>query len=355
MNKVLESKVQATIRWLRRIWKQLDAQQRFIAFSTGKDSLALTALMYEAVGEAKPLCLYVHHALEFPENLEYAKSLRTRGFRIQILKPHLDYFDLVERGMGFITLKEPWCTPLLIGTALMEWIRRQEAKSCQEAVMFRGMSASEYSHKQHRRFELYRRLNLPCVNPMLDFTRDEILQIIAKRYGLPLNPIYRHMNRSYCICCYTSDARRQTYSQHHYPEVCSRYYKQIEELLFDSRLIEMAGLQDKYKTREEKIHRHGFVHWNRLHAQTTAGAVKRNLPSGAIVYTIREKQWIDTKHLIPLKGRWTKRGNELRFWGVREKQADVAIRRMLNCVDCGFCMVQCLPCRASIVDSGNSA
>ena len=86
--------------------------------------------------------------------------------------------------------------------------------------------------------------------------------------------------------------------------VCSGYYKKIEELLFDSGLIEKAGLQDKYKTREEKIHRHGFVHWNRLRAQTTAGAVKSNLPSGAIVYTIREKEWIDTKHLIPLKGRW---------------------------------------------------
>ena len=32
-------------------------------------------------------------------------------------------------------------------------------------------------------------------------------------------------------------------------------------------------------------------------------------------------------------------------WGVRERLADVLIKRMINCLDCGFCMVECFPCR----------
>ena len=75
--------------------------------------------------------------------------------------------------------------------------------------MFRGMSASEYSHKFHTRLELYTRLDLPTFNPVLSFTTEEIIEVIRGRYGLPLNPIYEHMGRTYCICCYPSDVRRQ--------------------------------------------------------------------------------------------------------------------------------------------------
>ena len=71
---------------------------------------------------------------------------------------------------------------------------------------------------------------------MLAFTREEILEVLRCRYGLPLNPLYRHMDRSYCICCYTSDIRRQSYSRQRYPAVCKKYYGQIEELLFGTGL-----------------------------------------------------------------------------------------------------------------------
>jgi PP-loop superfamily ATP-utilizing enzyme len=63
MNKPLESKVRDTVRWLRTTWRKLDRLHRFVAFSTGKDSLALSAMLYEAVGDEEPPCLYVHPLL----------------------------------------------------------------------------------------------------------------------------------------------------------------------------------------------------------------------------------------------------------------------------------------------------
>lgn len=211
--------------------------------------------------------------------------------------------------------------------------------------MFRGMSSSEYNHKLHAGLELYERLDLPTFNPVLDFSTDEILEVIRSRYGLPLNPIYEHMDRTYCICCYTSDARRQAFSAKHYPDVCSQYYGQIERMLFDSGLIDKAGLAGRYKTRDEKLQRHGFVHWQRVKAQDVVGAIKRKLPGDAVAYAIREAAWIREKHLKPVSGQWAISGKEVRFWGVSERVTDLLVKRMINCLDCGFCMVECFPCK----------
>lgn len=345
MRKPLADKVNVTIQFLREIWPKLEGKLRFVGFSTGKDSLALAAMLYEAVGPERPTCLYAHHDLEFPGNLEYLEELHRRGFAAQVVRPFLEYFDLMDRGIEFLTLKNPWCVPMLMGTGMLEWLQQQGARSPRDGVMFRGMSGSEYSRKFHTRLELYDHLDLPVFNPLLGFSKQDIFDVIQQRYGLPLNPIYQHMDRSYCIVCYTSDARRQAYSTKHFPEACGRYYRQIESLLFDSGLVEKGSLGAKHKSREEKLYRHGFVHWRRLKAQEIVGAVKRRLSPEALAYRIRDPAWIATKHLSPVGGRWVQKGNEIRFWNVEEQVADTLIRRMMNCLDCGFCAVECFSAR----------
>ena len=345
MNKTLATKVKSTIASIRQIYPKLESGYPFIAFSTGKDSLAMAAMIYEAIAPDKLPCLYVHHNFEFPENLDFVEELKDRGFMIEVLNPFLEYFELTERGIGFLTLVDAWCVPMLVGTGLIDWLKRKGAKGPREGVMFRGMSGSEYSRKFHRGVELYKRLDLPCFNPMLNFTKQEIIEVVMERYGLPLNPIYKHMDRTYCICCYTSDRRRQAYSQKHYPQVYEKYYGHIEKLLFDSGLIDKSNLAPQYKTRKEKLERHGFVYWRRHKAQDVIGAVKYRLPSSVLVYQIRKSEWIETKHLKSVDGRWARIGNEIRFWDVPEKLADILVKRMINCLNCGFCMIECFPCR----------
>jgi 3'-phosphoadenosine 5'-phosphosulfate sulfotransferase (PAPS reductase)/FAD synthetase len=345
MNKPLNTKVRLTIRKLRDIWARMEGKYPFVGFSTGKDSLAMAALLYEAVEPEKPVCIYAHHDLEYPGNLDYLQTLKERGFKVVVAKPFLEYFDLMDRGISFLTLTGAWCIPLLVGTTFLEWLQQAGARSPGEGVMFRGISRSEYSHKWHSTLELYRTLNIPCFNPMLEFTKEDIIELLRSRYGLQLNPIYEYMNRTYCICCYTSDERRQAYSQKHFPEECQKYYGQIEEMLFGTGLVNKVQQDDKYKTREEKIFRHGFIHWHRLKEQNVVGAVKRQLPSGSLVYRIKDAEWIDTKHLAPVAGKWIRRSNEIRFWDVPERTTDILIKRMINCLNCGFCIVQCFRCR----------
>lgn len=238
MNKVLLGKVRDSIRDIKTIWPKLGHKKPFIAFSTGKDSLAMTGIIREALPSAQLPCLYSHHGLEFSSNLDYLEELRPWNLPIKVVKPFLGYFELMKRGIGFLTLKDPWCVPMLVGTGMIEWLRDQGARGTQEGFMFRGMSGGEYSHKYHSPLELYRRLDLPCFNPMLRFTREEIITIATQRYGFPLNPIYEHMDRTYCICCYTSDAKRQAYSRSHHPQVCRKYYRQIDRMLFGSGLLD---------------------------------------------------------------------------------------------------------------------
>jgi len=49
--------------------------------------------------------------------------------------------------------------------------------------------------------------------------------------------------------------------------------------------------------------------------------------------------------LLPVEGRWKREGRKIIFWNVPEEKCDCLIKRMLNCLDCGFCMVQCFPAR----------
>lgn len=341
MDQVLTRKIKETIRHIQDIWSKLKDYYSFIAFSTGKDSLALTAIMYEALDNYPIECIYSHHPLEFPENLDYANKLIEKGFNIKIRTPFLNYFELMDRGISFLTLYDPWCVPYLVGTALLEWLQEKGASSAKQGVMFRGMSGSEVSHKWHSKLELYSRLNLPCFNPLLNYIKEEIFQIIKFRYNLPLNPIYNYMDRSYCICCYTSDKKRQNYSIKNFPDIYNKYYQQIESLLFDSGLINKCNIEIKYKSKEEKLIKHGFIYWKHSKKQDTVSALKIKISKNVISYQIKDKELINVKHLKPLKGNWLINDNEIRFWNVPERVTDILIKRMINCLDCGFCVVEC--------------
>ena len=196
MTPELDAKVEKTIVQLREIWKTLDGRIPFVAFSTGKDSLAMAAMLYEAVAPEKPPCVYSHHDFEFPECRTYLDEMGAHGFAVEVANPFLTYFELMERGIGFITRHDAWCVPMLVGTALLDWLRSKGARSPADGVMFRGMSGSEYSKKYHKEREVHDRLQLPTVNPMLEYTTEEILRIIRERYRLPLNPIYDHLPRT---------------------------------------------------------------------------------------------------------------------------------------------------------------
>ena len=85
MNKILTEKIKNTVELLREIYARVKHLHPFIAFSTGKDSLAMAALIYEAIAPEKIPCVYVHHNLEFANNLSYLLELENRGFWTELI------------------------------------------------------------------------------------------------------------------------------------------------------------------------------------------------------------------------------------------------------------------------------
>ena len=53
--------------------------------------------------------------------------MKESGFAVEVVRPFLQYFELLERGIGFLTLKDAWCRPMLIGTGLIEWLQKKGA------------------------------------------------------------------------------------------------------------------------------------------------------------------------------------------------------------------------------------
>ena len=343
MDKCLNNKLRNAISDIKKVWAQIETKDRFIAFSGGKDSLALSLIIYEAIDEDPPPCLYVHHDMVLPIHLEYMFDLKRKSdLKIDILHPNLNYFDLIDRGIGFLTLQGSWCKQLLIGTGFLAWLQRKGIKSTKSVVMFRGISGSEYSKKWHSPFEIYTHLNMPCFNPLLNFKTEEIVELITNRYGVPLSPIYKLMERTYCICCYTGDSRSHNYFFQKYSMTIEKIQSQIKELLFDSNIIHKAKLYPEHKTIEEKFLRHGYNNWRRIKEQNVIGAVKIRKPSGLVIYKVKNPDWIDTQHLSAVVGKWLVKGDEVRFWDCDEKVTDILIKRMINCLNCGFCAVECL-------------
>ena len=124
-----------------------------------------------------------------------------------------------------------------------------------------------------------------------------------------------------------------------------RSFQVASQGTFDSGLIEKVGLVQEYRSGEEKLERYGFVHWTRIREQDASGAFRPILPSAAISYSIRDASWSNTKHLRCIDGKWFRRGNEMRFWNLSERVPDTLIKRMVNYLGCGFCVVECFPCR----------
>jgi len=185
---------------------------------------------------------------------------------------------------------------------------------------------------------------LPTFNPVLSFTTEEIVEVIRGRYGLPLNLSTNTWAAPTASAATLRCTAAGNIAVGTSPEVCTRYYGRSSTCCSTAVFLTRPSPAE-HRTKEEKLGRHGFVHWNRIKAQDVVGAVKRRNRSGSLAYRVREAGWINAKHLEPVRGRWSIKGTEIRFWGLDEGKADTLIKRMINCLNCGFCVVECFRCR----------
>ena len=162
------------------------AKRPLIAFSGGKDSLAVLALVH-AVDPTVPL-LWSDDELEYPETVEYLKTVRElAGDHMIVTLGHALHANWFRPWRNKPFHRDPLPGALHIGTYVERW---QAAQGYD--LVFTGLRAGE--SRARRRNAMFRgdtydtATGMRCT-PVMDWTADDVWAMIAG-LGLPYNRVY---------------------------------------------------------------------------------------------------------------------------------------------------------------------
>jgi len=180
-------------------------------FSGGKDSLAATHFMLDAVREFEDLDRYVvwvDTTIALPGVREYVEETAlAQHWPLVILKPEASFFQLASR-WGMPRLRHRWCCYHLKLKPMIEFTKKLRPQRCEVTGL--------------RRFESIRRSRMVQwflttgktrtfkYAPIIDWTDEDVDRYISAR-GLKVNPVYPLIDTSgECICgVYTSIRKLQ--------------------------------------------------------------------------------------------------------------------------------------------------
>jgi len=194
-------------------------------FSGGKDSLVAThytLLDVEDLG-VDVYVIHVDTTCALPGVEEYIKSIaKELGWPLTILKPDVSFLDLAER-WGMPTMRRRWCCYHLKLKPIIEFVKTLPGPRCEVTGL--------------RRCESIRRRNLPesyyiwkrgsvavwKYAPIIDWLDEDVNKYI-KRFGLPVNPIYRLVNTSgECVCGVYTTPKKLDIIATHFPAWFQRF------------------------------------------------------------------------------------------------------------------------------------
>lgn len=180
-----------------------------INFSGGKDSMCVLELTREITNNF--VCFYMVSGIEFPEAVEFVKSVCEKlGVKLLISRPE-DYlggfFERLARLRSFPTIRSQWCSRDLKVRAQTRVIQRTfgKNKSTYKLVAIR-------CYESARRAKIYRKnifvkRDQDCkpsfmVFPILLWTDGDVKEFLKrKRMILPKNPLYEKYGVSGCYWC----------------------------------------------------------------------------------------------------------------------------------------------------------
>lgn len=168
----------------------------YVAFSGGKDSLAVAALVQMATGnDAMPLC-WSDDELEYPEHVEYMLQLAAS-------EPLLITLGWAEHAGWFKPwLQEPYFREPITGAVRVDQPAEDWYASAGYELTFTGLRAEESSRRANHLYSvavtrdvagLYRASTGWRCTPIWDWTADDVWALIAE-WQLPYSPIYNTLS-----------------------------------------------------------------------------------------------------------------------------------------------------------------
>jgi len=185
--------------------KEFGIHSLVCCFSGGKDSLAATHFMFDAVRDFEDLDRYVvwvDTTIALPGVREYVEETAlAQHWPLIILKPEISFFQLASR-WGMPGMRHRWCCYHLKLKPMIEFTRKLRPQRCEVTGLRRAESARRSKMVQ---WFLVKKNQTFKYAPIIDWT-DEDVDSYIHEHSLKVNELYSLINTSgECICgVYTS-------------------------------------------------------------------------------------------------------------------------------------------------------
>ena len=358
----LEKKVEEARRFMRRVANRYPSLPVAVAFSGGKDSLAVLGLALEEFGE-KFTVFFNNTGIEFPETVEYVEKLRGE------LEPRGIRFIVADAGDAFwralYVFSPPgrdyrWCCKVTKLGPITLAIKENYPEG---VLMFVGQRKYE-SIKRFKQPRVWRNEWVPNeigASPIFHWRAIEVWLYIFSR-KLPYNPLYeRGFDRIGCFLCPSASLAEFERLKREKPELWEKWFKALD---YWRRRFNLPGEWITY----------GFWRWKRLSKGEKAIASKlgveipeerswepvrvemRETPEG---YELEFNTLLNKRRLLevaPIIGEVeveddVVRAGEVEFLtGTRKARAAseegawnayYLVKRAYECVGCGVCVGKC--------------
>jgi phosphoadenosine phosphosulfate reductase len=355
----LENKVREAREFMRKVAKDIELPKA-VAFSGGKDSLAVLGLMLEEFGGNFSI-FFNNTGIEFPETIEYVeemkKELEKRGVGVIVADAKDNFWH------GINVFSPPgrdyrWCCKVAKLGPITLTIKKHYP---QGVLMFVGQRKYE-SIQRARQPRIWKNPWVPNeigASPIFHWNALEVWLYIFSR-KLKYNPLYeRRLDRIGCFLCPSSSLAEFQTLKEEKPELWKKWEKELEKW------------RKRLDLPREWID-YGFWRWKSLTSGQKAFAKKLGiqLPENRywepVQYTLKEEneRYIVTfntrinlkriKEVVPILGEVEKGENYIKADNIiftqenvvtRDRDEAIAayylIKRAYECVGCGVCVGRC--------------
>ncbi|WP_456422608.1 phosphoadenosine phosphosulfate reductase domain-containing protein [Thermococcus sp.] len=358
----LEEKVMKSREFMRRVANKYPDLPIAVAFSGGKDSLAVLGLALEEFGENFTV-FFNNTGIEFPETVEYVEKLRKE------LEPRGIKFVVADAGDAFwralYVFSPPgrdyrWCCKVTKLGPITLAIKENYPKG---VLMFVGQRKYE-SIKRFKQPRVWRNEWVPNeigASPIFHWRAIEVWLYIFSR-KLPYNPLYeRGFDRIGCFLCPSASLAEFERLKREKPELWEKWFKALEYWR------RRFGLPEEWVT-------HGFWRWKKLSKGERAIAkklgveipeerswepVKVKIEETDGDYRLEFNTVLNKRRLLevaPILGEVKVEGDVIRagtvelITGTRVAKAPnegealatyYLVKRAYECVGCGVCVGKC--------------
>jgi len=300
-----------------------------VSFSGGKDSLVVLDLAIRAGIEKAVFC---DTTIEFKETVEYVKFIGDfLGIKIEIVKVPKDFFEIVRK-IGFPSRRRRWCCDVFKFSPLAKYAAENDVYA-----FVTGLRRDESNQRAtYTRIDKNPIVPITQLNPILEWSEKDIWEYI-KKYELPVNPLYKYLNRIGCWCCPFKTKQEFERIRQYFPKLYKRLMNEVS--VYADRL----GIENKRKFVEE----FGWTTWaspiNRSYGGFSTPC-SEGKPMRHLVFLENKmgKAMIRLLPILTIKFEVHENGKIICVpTDVPHTKLNILVEKAVNCVGCGACTATC--------------